>query len=476
MFIGRDRELQALEEQYALPGFSMTVIYGRRRVGKTELIKHFIEGKKTIYYMATKVGAERNLELFSKQLISVMDPSYEKAAFSNLEDLFDFFTGKLDSTSAEKLILVIDELPYWAQRDESLLSVIQKYIDTRWLDKNLFIILCGSALSFMQEKVLSEKSPVFGRRSSQIKLAAFDYMKSAEFVLEYSNEEKAICYGVTGGIAKYLSLIDADKPLDENIKRLFFRSDGYLYDEPRNLLTQEFMDTALINNIIEVIAAGENTISLIADKIKEKPQTVIYSIDKLIEVGIVEKKHCITEEKNKKKTQYVLKDGMFRFWYTFVPKATSLIEIGRGDVYYDNVVKPRIHAYMGGIFEEMSRRFTLEQGVTGRFGSFLTDVGTWWGTEMIADEDGKSRPQATDIDVVAISDIDGTAVIGECKFKSERVGKDVYNTLVRRSHLLSDKYRVTRLILFSLSGYTDWVKEIKDEQLTCFTLEDMYKR
>ena len=164
------------------------------------------------------------------------------------------------------------------------------------------MILCGSALSFMEKKVLSEKSPLFGRCDSQIKLEAFNYLDAAKFVPNYSNEDKAICYGITGGVAKYLSMIDPKKSMDENIVRLFFRTDGYLYDETRNLLTQEFSDISLVNNIVEQIAFGENTLNTIAGKIGEKEPTVLYSLDKLINVGLVEKKKCITDEKNKKKT------------------------------------------------------------------------------------------------------------------------------------------------------------------------------
>lgn len=200
--------------------------------------------------------------------------------------------------------------------------------------ENLKVILCGSALSFMEQKVLSERSPLFGRRDSQIRLEAFNYLDAAKFVPEYSNEDKAICYGITGGVAKYLSMIDPRKSIDENIIRLFFRTDGYLYDETRNLLTQEFSDIAVVNNIVEQIASGENTLNTIAGKIGEKEPTVLYSLEKLINVGLVEKKKCITEEKNKKKTQYVLKDYMFKFWYEFIPKATSVIEMGQGEIYY----------------------------------------------------------------------------------------------------------------------------------------------
>ena len=352
-------ELDAMQSLYDKDGFGMMVIYGRRRIGKSTLINEFIKNKNAIFYTATKVGQNRNLELFAKQVISVLDPDFESASFPSTEDIFNFITKKLPD---KKIVLVIDELPYWAEKDDSLLSILQKYIDTEWQNKNLFIILCGSALSFMEKKVLSEKSPLFGRRDSQIKLEAFNYKDSALFVPDYSFEEKAICYGITGGVAKYLSMIDKTKTLDENIKHLFFHTDGYLYDETRNLLTQEFMDIALVNNIIEQIASGQNTINLISEKVKEKASTVLYSIDKLMEVGLIEKKNCIK-----------------------------------------------------------------------------------------------------------------TAVVGECKFKNEPIGKEIYDTLLRRSKLISGKYRISKYLLFSLSGYTSWFDELNDGNLRMFTLAELYE-
>ena len=472
MFIGRARELKALKDVYDKKGFGMTVIYGRRRVGKSTLIKEFIKGKKVIFYTATKVGAERNLELFSKQVLDAIDPAMSQATFSSIEGAFDFITEKLPDK--QKTILAIDELPYWAEKDEALLSVLQKYIDTRWGSKNMMVILCGSALSFMEKKVLSEKSPIFGRRDSQLKLEAFNYRDSALFVPKYSAEDKAICYGVTGGVAKYLSLFDAKKSLDDNITRLFFNADGYLFDETRNLLVQEFSDVTLVNNIIEQVASGENTLNSIAAKIHEKETTVLYSLEKLIEVGLVEKRNCITEEKNKKKTQYVLKDHMFKFWYQFIPKAVSVIEMGQGETYYKKVVKPQIHSYMGSVFEEMCRYYTLEQGIQGTYGSFLTQTGTWWGVEQVIDEDGKRYSQSADIDVVGISSIDKTAVVGECKFKNEKIDKEIYETLLRRSKLLSGNYHIIRFLLFSLSGFTKWFDKADIQNTIKIRVEDLY--
>lgn len=471
MFIGRERELASLKEFYDKDGIGMMVLYGRRRIGKSTLIAEFVKDKKAIFYTATKVGKNRNLELFSKQVVDLFMPGIEDISFNTTEAVFDYINRNLGE---DRIVLVIDELPYWAEKDDALLSILQKYIDTVWCDKNLKIILCGSALSFMENKVLSEKSPLFGRRDSQIKLEAFNYLDAAKFVPGYSNEDKAICYGITGGVAKYLAIIDSKKSIDENIVRLFFKTDGYLYDETRNLLTQEFSDISIVNNIIEQIASGKNTVNVIAGKIGEKEPTVLYSLEKLISVGLVEKKKCITEEKNKKKTQYVLKDYMFKFWYEFIPKATSVIEMGQGEIYYHKVVKPVLHSFMGAVFEDMCRYYTLKQGITGEYGCFITSAGTWWGVENITGENGGRRVRSADIDVVALSETDKKAVIGECKFRNEKIDKGIYETLIRRGTLIAAKYRISKYIFFSLSGYTDWFKSLSDENVLLLTLDSLY--
>lgn len=470
MFVGRKRELSSLEKLYHQQGFGMTVIYGRRRIGKSTLIREFLKDKRAIFYTATKVGKARNLELFCQQVVSLLDPSLTGVSFPSLEAILDFITDRL---SGDKLVLVIDELPYWAQDDGALLSVLQKYIDTRWSEQDMMIILCGSSLSFMENKVLSEKSPLYGRRNTQIRLEAFDYLEAAEFVPDYSSENKAIIYGITGGVAKYLAMIDPRGSADDNIKAQFFNTDGYLYDEPRNLLAQEFTDVALVNNVIEQIASGSNTVNEISQKIGQNSSTVLYALDKLIQVGLITKKKCITEEKNRKKTQYVLKDQMFRFWYAFIPKATSIIEIGQGDLYFDRVVKPQIHNYMGSVFEEMCRYYTLKEGICGAFGNTLTEVGTWWGTEILLRGSEKVQ-QSADIDVVGISELDKTAVLGECKFKKEKIDKNVYDTLLRRSAVISGKYRIIRFLFFSLSGYTSWFDSIQNNDIALLTLDDLY--
>lgn len=471
-FIGRKEELQKLNNLYSTNGFQMAVIYGRRRIGKSTLITEFIKDKKAIYYMATKVGAERNVELLGQEVLRVLEPKLQNISFHNLETVLSFVG---ENATEEKLVFVIDELPYWAEKDESILSVFQKFADTSWAEKNILFILCGSALSFMENKVLSEKSPLFGRRTAQIKLEAFSYLEAAQFVPDYSNEDKAICYGITGGVAKYLSLIDANKDIHENIIEQFFEKSGYLYDETRNLLVQEFNDISIVNNIIEQIANGETSLNIIAAKVHEKDSTILYSLNKLISVGLVEKRNCIAEEKNKKKTQYVLRDQMFRFWYLYVPSASSAIELGKGRAYYEKVVRPNIHMFMGKVFEEMCLYYTLNAGLDGKLNCFVTETGTWWGTESLQDSVGKWYTQSADVDVVGIAAVDKAMVVGECKFKNEKIDKNIYETLVRRSKAIPCKYPVVQYLLFSLSGYTEWVEQKVDRRtVALFSLDDLF--
>lgn len=166
---------------------------------------------------------------------------------------------------------------------------------------------------------------------------------------------------------------------------------------------------------------------------------------------------------------------MFKFWYEFIPKATSVIEMGQGEVYYQKAVKPVIHSFMGSVFEEMCRYYTLKQGIAGEYGCFITSTGTWWGVENMIDKNGVTRMQSADIDVVGISEIDKKAVIGECKFKNEKIDKGIYETLVRRGKLISSKYKISKYIFFSLSGYTDWFENLTDKDVLLLTLDSIYE-
>lgn len=385
--------------------------------------------------------------------------------FESAADLLHFLG---EQSKDERLLVVIDELPYLAEADPGFLSLLQNIIDSEWEHGKMHLILCGSSVSFMEDKVLSEKSPLFGRRTSQLNLMPFDFREAALFVPGYSAEEKAVIFGITGGIAKYLSLVDETLSLDENIVRLYFRKDAYLYEEPDNLLTQEFRNVALYGEVIRSVASGAVRVNEIADFTHADSSAVTHALSALAATGIVRRVTAITDERSRRKTQYRICDGMFRFWYTFLPAAVSLIELGKGAAYYERVVKPRLSEYMGETFEEMCRSYTLERGSEGKFGMFVTQVGKWWGTDPAAKEQA-------DIDVVGLDPLSHRALIGECKYKNELLDRSVYEALVRRSGLIDHRYTVEMYLLFSKSGFSEWVlRETGAERVRKITLEEMY--
>ena len=465
MFIGRKRELLVLEETYNKPGFQMTIIYGRRRIGKSTLITEFIKNKRASYYVASQSSFQDNIKKWSARFVMDLFPAMEGVTF---DDPGRFFRFIANNTTEEKLVIALDEIPYIAEADSSFLSVFQAAIDTIFSMKNIYLIICGSAISFMEKEILSEKSPLFGRRTNQIFLKPFDYRDSAEFIPRYSSEEKAIVYGVTGGVAKYLALFDDNISLDENLINQFFKPSGYLYEEPLNLLTQEFRTINTYNMVIEVCAGGANRVNEIADKAHISTATLSYVLRNLTAIGVISKKTPITEEESKKRSVYEISDGMYRFWYQFVPYAKASIEMDRGEVFYYNYVKNKLHSFMGSVFEEMCRNYTLSEGLAGKLKCFVTNVGSWWGP-------GHDH-KPTDIDVVGIDDAGRKAVIGECKFKNEVIDKQVYDALMNRTGLIDKRYSEIQFLFFSLSGYSQWVIDNVDLQnVRLFTLEDLYR-
>ena len=464
MFVGRKNELNVLEETYKKPGFQMAVIYGRRRIGKSRLITEFLEGKNASYYVASQISLDDNVRKWSSQVINDLVPDMEGVTFDNLESFFTFI-GNL--SKKEKIVIALDEIPYMAEADDSFLSRFQVAVDTIFAKKDIYLIICGSAISFMEKKILSEKSPLFGRRTNQIFLKPFDYLDSAEFVPKYSYEDKAIVYGVTGGVAKYLTLFDDDLSIDENIINYFFKTSGYLYEEPVNLLTQEFRSINTYNTVIEVCANGANKVNEIADKAHVSTSTLSYILKELSTIGVISKVIPMTEKENKRKMAYVISDGMYRFWYSFVPRAKAAIEMNKGEVFYNSYVKDKLHLFMGSVFEEMCRYYTLSRGLGGGLNCLVTNVGSWWGP-------GHDHTP-TDIDIVGIDDADRKAVIGECKFKNELIDKEVYETLMDRRGLIDKKYEEVEYLFFSLSGYSKWVKEnVDSNKVKLLEIADIY--
>ena len=462
MFIGRTDELAKLNEMYASDKFECAIIYGRRRVGKTTLIKEFVKDKKAIYFMAREAAGQLNLIGFSNDVYSVTAKELAKNAFfADWDSAFDYLS---QIAQESRLVLVIDEYPYLSGGYRPISSIIQAYIDSYWKDSKLFLVLCGSSMRFMEQQVLAYKSPLYGRRTAQFKIQPFGFFASLPFLEAFSKTDQAVLYGVTGGIPEYLIRIDPAKSVEENITDLFMKPSGHLFEEPANLLKQELREPATYNGIIEAIAGGASRLNEIATKCSMESNKCAKYLRSLMSLGIVKREGPITEA-SAKKSIYLLDDMMFRFWYRFVFPNMSGIVSGLGPSLYRYEVAESLSAYMGLVFEDICKQYLLAEAGEDALPFFTGTIGRWWGNNP------KEKRQE-EIDILAYRR--NAALFCECKWTNAPVDLDVLRALISKSDLFS--YDQKWYWLFAKTGFTDRLQREAEQRsnvrLICFA--DMF--
>ena len=463
MFIGRARELKSLNSLYDSGKFEFVVLYGRRRVGKTELINHFIAQKPAIYFMGVESNAKQNLENFSKSII-------EYASGITAETTFASFQVALETvfklSEKERIILAIDEYPYIARASKSLASTLQLLIDKYKDSSKMMLILCGSSMSYMEDHVLSYKAPLYGRRTAQIKLLPFDFEETCCYFKKYSATDKALAYGIIGGTPQYILQMNDKLSIEENIKNTYLNPSSSLYEEPTNLLKQEVREPAIYTAIITAIATGASRMSEISNKVGEDTNVCSTYLKNLLTLGIIQKETPYGE-KSSKKSIYSIEDNMFRFWYRFVPENTSLIARGATDLVYKRI-EPQLSTYMGKVFEEICKQYLWKLLLTEKSPVFFSSLGRWWGSDPI-------RKCQAEIDIMGEED-KNTALFAECKWTNEKVDLGVLETLIQRSELFY--YTKKHYYLFSKNGFTKGCIERAKEQsnISCVSYSEIIKQ
>ena len=462
MFVGRKNELDSLNNSYAKGSFQFPVIYGRRRVGKTTLINEFCRGRKTIYFVAVQSTAKENLAILSAQILSALAPDAPPIPFLSFRDAIGYV---FERAKKERIIFAIDEYPYLAASDESASSVLQAAIDKYRAESRLFLILCGSSMSFMETQVLGYKSPLYGRRTAQYKLQPFDYFTAAKMLPGFSNEEKIILYSITGGIPEYLSRVDTKHTLKENVRELFFTPSGRLFEEPANLLKQELKMPETYNAIITAIASGSSKLNEIATKAFIETSQCSKMLSTLISLGLVRKECPITETVSKK-TLYCLDDWMFIFWYRFVQPDLSRITAGLGAAVCKEVFTGQLSSHTGCAFEECAKQYMWRMLREKKLPVSFRIIGRWWG------KNPKERREE-EIDFIAMAE--RNAVFGECNWTNAQIGESVLDELMRKSELLR-QFTNVEYMLFSKSGFTGALKKkaAKQGRVTLIGLSDMF--
>ena len=448
MFIGREKELNALEKLYLSDKFEFVVIYGRRRVGKTALINHFIDDKKSIYFMGVESNAKQNLENLSKSILEFSSGIQTETYFPSYQAALEYV---FQLAERERVVLAIDEYPYVARASKSLASTFQLLIDKYKDTSKLMLILCGSSMSYMEDHVLAYKAPLYGRRTAQMKIMPFDFEETCAYFRNLSDEDKALIYGIVGGTPQYLLQMSDTLSVEENIKNTYLNPMSFLYEEPVNLLKQEVREPAIYNAIITAIATGHSRMSEISTKVGEDTNVVSGYIKNLISLGII-KKEIPYGEKASKKSIYSIEDNMFYFWYRFVLDNNSVIVRGAADLVYKRI-EAQLSDYMGRVFEEICTQYLWKLLLLGKMPIEFVSLGRWWGN------DPRQKCQ-TEIDIMGEQD-SNSAIFAECKWRNENVDLDVLETLIGRSRLFH--YTNVHYYLFSKSGFTKGCMEKAEE-------------
>jgi len=451
MFIGRRNELAFLEEKYHAPGSQLVVLYGRRRVGKTETLRKFCEDKEHVFYSCTECTDEQQLRAFSSRILARDIPAarYIKA-FSDWEQALDSIS---ELPGRGRKLLIIDEFPYMARNNPSIPSILQNLWDSRLKNENVMIILCGSAMSFIEKDVLAEKNPLYGRATGILKMNEMNFYEAIEFFPNYSHIDKITAYAVLGGIPHYLRQFDPGKSLEENIKRNILQRGSILYSEVEFLMRQELRETTVYNTIIQAVALGNTKLNDIFQKTQiDKNKLTVY-LRNLIDLNLIRREFPvpdgIKEQANVQRGLYQITDNFFRFWYAFVFPYISELEAGDEDGIYAYAIRPMLGQYTSRIYEDICREYLRRLNRQNALPFRFTNIGRWWN-------------KSTELDIMATDRDKNHFLLGECKFKNSAFDFSEMNAALRKFKPGKETAQVY-FIFFSKSGFTDDVQRSAGE-------------
>lgn len=479
MFVGREVELKFLQDKYTEERGQLIVLYGRRRVGKTETLREFCKDKPHVFFSCTQTTDLVQLRNFSGRMFKEDIPA--KNYISEFADWEKAFRAVLDLPYGnQKKLLVIDEFPYMCRGNKSIPSILQNLWDAELRDRNVMIILCGSAMSFIEKELLSEKNPLYGRATGIYKMKEMGFYDVVKFFPEYSDCDKVLTYAVLGGIPHYLRQWNPKLSVDENIKRNILTKDCILYSEVEFLLHQELRETPIYNSIIEAVALGNTKLNDISRKslLEDTAKTSVY-LKNLMELGIVEREFSvdakIKERANSGRGTYRLTDNFFRFWYAFGFANYSQLEEGDVDGVYEYVVKPALHEFASFAFEDVCREFVRILQKKNELPFRYSKMGRWMGKTTVRDETASDglRTAETEIDLLCIGKDAKEYLVGECKFKGVPFSYSEYLDMLSKLTLLKEKSKFY-YALFSESGFDQKILDcaaMNETQL--YSLEDI---
>ncbi len=449
-FIGRKKELQFLEEKYLEEKPQLLIIYGRRRVGKTELVKQFMKNKPHLYFLADERGDIPNIKELQKIMAHALsNPLLAKAAITDWLELFTEFSKLL----TKKIVIIIDEFPYLIKTNKAIPSIFQKIWDSLLAHKQVQLILLGSSISAMETQVLNYRSPLYGRRTGQWKVQPLPFHSLSDF-FPYTAEELINCYAVLDGIPLYLLQFDPESTVMQNIEKKIFAKGNFLYEEAEILLRQEVREPANYFNILKAIASGKTTFGEIVGFTALDKTLISKYLDNLILLRIVEKEFPLTQKKETRNARYKLTDNYYSFWFRFVYPNRTILEEGKSAILVKSMAND-FKQHVSFVFEKVCRETLIEE-----ISPAYTKKGRWW-------------EKAQEIDIVAFNEENKELLLGECKWQENVDAKKVLAELKEKAPLVywHNTQRTESYALFAKS----FKEKITEKNLYLFDLKDIQR-
>jgi len=346
MFVGRQDELRVLEELADSGKPELYVLYGRRRVGKTELLQQFCRRRRAVYFLAAQVRERDNLRAFRSALGEGLEDPLASVEFGDWTAALRFAA---DRAGKERLVVVLDEFPYLCEASPGLPSEIQRFWDTRGKSSRLMLVLCGSQISFMEQEVLAERSPLFGRRTAQRRLEPLAPIDALTFFPRWELQDRVLAYAILGGMPAYLGRFDDGRSVRENLLRECLRPEGYLFDEVLFLLRSELTNPATYNSILAAVARGVERVGDIALAVGVDSTHANKYLSTLRELRLVERDVPMTDPDplRSRRGTYRIADRFLAFHFRHIQPHVSLIHAGRGGRVLEEFIEPDFERLRG---------------------------------------------------------------------------------------------------------------------------------
>lgn len=418
MFVGRQSELASLRDEFAAQRPSLIVVYGRRRVGKSQLIQEAIRGRPHVFYQATRVESSLNLEAFKAEIARELGEDQLLASIGNWLGVLQYLARAAEKSPG--LAIILDEFPYISDGDAALPSIIQKFWDSGAARAgNLKLVLCGSMIAHMED-LLAERNPLYGRKTMSLDIGPLPVRDAAQFFPDYSSEQKLMAYSIFGGVPYYLQLCDPKEPLQQNVIKLVLNRSGTLVDEPTVLLQAELRDIQRYASLLAAIADGCTKYGEILNRVKEisESKTLGAYIDKLERMRLIKIIRSMDASPRERDRRYFIADPLIAFWHKFVRPNLSSITQGFGPDVWRHQIAPYLSDHMGGAFEEICRDHARRHAQEW-LPAPAQEIGQIWDADF-------------DIDVAGRL-LQGSMIYGECKWSRSEVGESVLERLIERA-------------------------------------------